>query len=109
MVVSNTHFDTTRANVEFAGGKAIDLPTAAALEPANNFAFKGNFDLDALERTLRREAGRVACVIATITNNSGGGQPASMANLTAASELTRSFEVPFYLDACRFAENAYFI
>ncbi len=109
VVISNTHFDTTRANVEFLGGRAIDLPTPEALRPATEHPFKGNFDLEALERTLGEESGRVACVIATITNNSGGGQPASLANLRAASELSRRCGVPFYLDACRFAENSYFI
>ncbi len=109
VVLSNTHFDTTRANVEYLGGRAIDLPTPAALRPAEEHPFKGDFDLEALERLLGGGEGEVACVIATVTNNSGGGQPASMANLTAASELCRRHRVPFYLDACRFAENAFFI
>ncbi len=109
VVISNTHFDTTRANVEFAGGRALDLPTSEALNPSEEHPFKGNFDLPALEQALDAEAGRVACVIATITNNSGGGQPASMENLRAVQALCRRSGVPFYLDACRFAENAYFI
>ena len=109
VVVSNTHFDTTRANVEFQGGRAIDIPVPEALTPSAIHPFKGNIDLEALENVLEREAGRVACVIATVTNNSGGGQPASMENLRAASKTTREHGVPFYLDACRFAENAYFI
>ena len=109
LVVSNTHFDTTRANVEHLGGTAVDIPTPEALVPSKEHPFKGNIDLAALERLLGGERGEVACVIVTITNNSGGGQPASMANLRSASALCRRYAVPFYLDACRFAENAYFI
>ncbi|MCP3978390.1 MAG: tryptophanase [bacterium] len=108
-VISNTHFDTTRANVERLGGTAVDLPVPEALQPANEFPFKGNIDLAALEQRLSAAGADIACVIVTVTNNSGGGQPASMANLRAAGELTRAHGVPFYLDACRFAENAYFI
>jgi len=109
IVASNTSFDTTRANIEYLGGRAIDIPTPEALKPGQIAPFKGNIDLDALLNLLEREAGRVACVILTITNNSGGGQPASMANIRGASQLCREHRVPFYLDACRFAENAYFI
>jgi tryptophanase len=108
-VVSNTHFDTTRANVEALGGKAVDIPTPEALHPSEPAPFKGNIDLDALGPLLEGSQGEVVCVIFTVTNNSGGGQPASMANLRAASELCHKRGVPFYLDACRFAENAYFI
>jgi tryptophanase len=109
VVVSNTHFDTTRANVEYLGGRAIDIPVPAALRPADEHPFKGDIDLIALEELLDDTDKDVACVIVTITNNSGGGQPASMANLRSASALCRARGVPFYLDACRFAENAYFI
>jgi tryptophanase len=109
VVVSNTFFDTTRANAEQQGARALDVPIREALEPAREHPFKGNFDLDVLEHVLAGKEGEVACVIATITNNSGGGQPASMENLRRASELTRARGLPFYLDACRFAENAYFI
>jgi tryptophanase len=109
VVVSNTHFDTTRANVEFLGGQAIDIPIREALVPAEEHPFKGNIDLEALEKVLNDPSNDVACVIHTITNNSGGGQPASLANIRAASEQCRSCGIPFYLDACRFAENAYFI
>ncbi len=109
VVVSNTHFDTTRANVEYLGGRALDIPVPEALRPYEEHPFKGDIDLDALCRVLSNAASDVACVIHTITNNSGGGQPASMANIRAASEICRSHEVPFYLDACRFAENSYFI
>jgi tryptophanase len=109
VVVSNTHFDTTRANVEYLGGRAIDVPIPEVFQPSEPHPFKGNIDLAALERLLGGEEGELACVIATVTNNSGGGQPASMANLRAASERCRARGVPFYLDACRFAENAFFI
>ncbi len=109
IVISNTHFDTTRANIEFLGGQAIDLPIREALEPDSLHPFKGNIDLERLEAALGQDGHRVACVIATVTNNSGGGQPASLENLRSASEISRSFKVPFYLDSCRFAENAYFI
>jgi tryptophanase len=109
MVVSNTHFDTTRANVEFLGGRPVDIPTPEALTPDEVYPFKGNIDLGALERILADSRDEVACVIHTITNNSGGGQPASMANIRSASEICRSKGLPFFLDACRFAENSYFI
>ncbi len=109
LVVSNTHFDTTRANVESLGGRAVDCPIPEALQPAVEHPFKGNIDLQALERLLGGAEGPVACVIFTITNNAWGGQPASLENLRAASALCRRHGVPFYLDACRFAENAYFI
>ncbi|MDH3628349.1 MAG: tryptophanase [Acidobacteriota bacterium] len=109
VVVSNTLFDTTRANAEFQGARPIDIPIPEALIPAEEHPFKGNIDLDALQRILEDPSSDVACVIHTVTNNSGGGQPASLANIRAASTLCRTHEVPFYLDACRFAENAYFI
>jgi tryptophanase len=108
-VISNTHFDTTRANVEALGGTALDLPIPEAAFPDKEHPFKGNIHLQALERALGELVGKIACVIVTITNNSGGGQPVSLANLRAASELCKKHKVPFYLDACRFAENAYFI
>jgi tyrosine phenol-lyase len=109
IVISNTHFDTTRANVEFLGGRPVDIPTPEALTPDEIYPFKGNIDLGALERILADSREEVACVIHTITNNSGGGQPASMANIRAASEISRANGIPFFLDACRFAENSYFI
>ncbi len=109
IVVSNTHFDTTRANVEFLGGRPVDIPTPEALTPDEVYPFKGNIDLGALKRILADSRDEVACVIHTITNNSGGGQPASMANIRSASEICRASGVPFFLDACRFAENSYFI
>ena len=108
-VVSNTLFDTTRANVEFLGGIGVDIPVPEALDPQHEAPFKGNIDLERLESVLAEGGEKVACVIVTVTNNSGGGQPVSLANLRAASRLCRDAGVPFYLDACRFAENAYFI
>jgi tryptophanase len=108
--VSNTHFDTTRANVELLGAEARDLPCAEfgdldSLEP-----FKGNIDLGLLEQLLTGpEADRVGMVLVTITNNGGGGQPVSMANLAAASRLARAHGVPIFLDAARFAENAWLV
>ncbi|MDQ1348670.1 MAG: tyrosine phenol-lyase [Acidobacteriota bacterium] len=108
-VPNNTHFDTTRANIEAAGATAIDLPCRESRQLGEFHSFKGNIDLDALEALLDHPPGRVPVVFVTITNNGGGGQPVSMANLRAASGICRARGVPFYLDACRFAENAYFI
>jgi len=109
VVPNNTHFDTTRANIEFTGATALDLPCAEAADLAAPGPFKGNIDLEGLERVLEDESKNVPLAMITVTNNSGGGQPVSMANIRAASELCRAHGVPFYLDACRFAENAYFI
>jgi len=109
VVPANTHFDTTRANVEASGAVALDLPTPDALQPALERPFKGDIDLDRLEELLMRDAARVPFVVMTVTNNSGGGQPVSMANIRAASDLCHRHGVPLYLDACRFAENAWFI
>jgi tryptophanase len=110
VVPSNTHFDTTRANVELVGAEAVDLPVAEARRPADPSPFKGNMDVDAL-RALLREHGseRVPLVMMTITNNAGGGQPASLENLRRVRAVCDEFHVPLYLDACRFAENAWLI
>ncbi len=109
VVLNNTHFDTTRANVEQVGARAVDLPHAASLDPRDPHPFKGDIDLDALRATLDREGDRVAMVMLTLTNNAAGGQPVSMANVEAVSGLCRDRGVPFFLDAARFAENAWFI
>jgi tryptophanase len=109
IVPNNTHFDTTRANLEADGVTALDLRCPEATQPALIAPFKGNIDLAALERCLTRHAGRVPFAMITITNNSGGGQPVSLANIRAASALCKKHGVPLILDACRFAENAWFI
>jgi tryptophanase len=109
VIPNNTHFDTTRANVEFTGAEALDLPIAAALEPGAPHPFKGDIDLARLDALLTERAGQVPVVFVTVTNNSGGGQPVSLANLRTAREITRAHGVPLFLDACRFAENAWFI
>ena len=110
VVPNNTHFDTTRANIEFTGAKALDLPLPEAGDTQARIPFKGNMDVAALEKLIETEgAGRIPLVMLTVTNNSGGGQPVSMANIEAVREVATRHGIPLYLDACRFAENAYFI
>jgi tryptophanase len=104
-IPNNTHFDTTRANVEFTGAEALDLPIPEALVPSSRHPFKGNMDVEALRRVLAERD--VPVVFMTLTNNSGGGQPVSMENLRAVREACS--DVPLFLDACRFAENAWFV
>ncbi len=110
VVPNNTHFDTTRANVEFTGAEAADLPIAEGREPQTIHPFKGNMDSEALEALItERGPGAIPVVFVTVTNNSGGGQPVSMANLRAVRAVCDRYGLPLFLDACRFAENAWFI
>ena len=110
VVPNNTHFDTTRANVEYQGAEARDLVIPEGLNPSTVLPFKGNMDIGRLRATIEEVgADRVPLVMVTVTNNSGGGQPVSMANLREVRAVCDEFDVPLYLDACRFAENAWFI
>ncbi|HEX6309543.1 MAG TPA: tryptophanase [Longimicrobiales bacterium] len=110
VVPNNTHFDTTRANVEAVGARAIDLPCVESRDTQSPFPFKGNMDVAALEELIRDVgAERVPLCMITLTNNSGGGQPAAMENIRAVRDVCRHHGIPFYIDACRFAENAYLI
>jgi len=110
IVPNNTHFDTTRANCEFAGAEALDLPIPEAKEPSRLHPFKGNMDTARLAETIARHgAKKIPLVMLTLTNNSGGGQPVSMENIRAVKDLCRKHGILLYIDACRFAENAYFI
>ncbi len=108
--ISNTHFDTTRANVEFSGAEAIDCLTEAGRNPSTEHPFKGNLDIPTLVNIIKeRGAENIGAVILTVTNNSGGGQPVSMSNTKEVSEICKKYGILFVLDACRIAENAYFI
>lgn len=109
-IPNNTHFDTTRANVEFTGAEAHDFPTSEGKQPALVADFKGNIDLVALENFIRSKGpASIPLCMLTVTNNSGGGQPVSMENIRKTSRLLRKYRIPLFLDACRFAENAFFI
>jgi tyrosine phenol-lyase len=110
LVPNNSHFDTTRANVEFSGAEAVDLPTREGRDPDLIADFKGNMDLEALAQFIQSTGpGNIPLCMMTVTNNSGGGQPVSMKNVRETSALCHRHGIPFFLDACRFAENAWFI
>jgi tryptophanase len=109
VVPNNNHFDTTRANIEFEQAEARDLVIPEGRVPQLVHPFKGNIDLAALEQALERDGSRIPLVMVTVTNNAGGGQPVSLENLRGVRALCDRYHKPFFLDACRFAENAYFI
>lgn len=107
---NNTHFDTTRANIEFSGAEAFDLLNPAGKDPSAIADFKGNMDVEALDRFIREKGpSNVPLVMLTVTNNAGGGQPVSMLNIRQTKEVAAKYGIPLFLDACRFAENAFFI
>ena len=110
VIPNNNHFDTTRANIEFQGAEAVDLVISEGLDPQNPYPFKGNMDINKLEKIIQEKGieNFPLCML-TITNNSGGGQPVSMKNIKEVKMVLDQYEIPLYLDAARFAENAYFI
>ncbi|MCI4445103.1 MAG: tryptophanase, partial [Candidatus Aminicenantes bacterium] len=109
-VPNNIHFDTTRANVEIRGAQPVDLVIEEAYNPDSEFPFKGNMDVDRLRKFIEKKGKeRIPLVMLTITNNSGGGQPVSIKNIKEVSQVCKLHGIPLYFDACRFAENAYFI
>jgi len=110
VVPSNSHFDTTRANIEAQGSEALDLLVDEGNDPLSTHPFKGNLDINKLEKTINDiGVDKIPLIMITITNNAGGGQPVSMANIKLVSDVSKKYGIPFYIDACRFAENAYFI
>jgi len=109
-VPNNTHFDTTRANIEYSGAEAIDLVIDEGKDPDSLHPFKGNMDIEKLEKFIKeRGPENIPIGMMTVTNNAGGGQPVSMENLRAVKNVLKKYNIPFFLDACRFAENSYFI
>ncbi len=109
-ILNNTHFDTTRANVEFTGAEAVDLLNEVGKHPEIKADFKGNMDIEALEACIKKTGvENIPLVMITVTNNSGGGQPVSMQNIRETKEVCKKYGIPLFIDACRFAENAYFI
>src|SRR5437763_17180626 len=110
VIPSNNHFDTTRGNIEHSGAQAVDLVIDEALQPTNRHPFKGNLDPRKLEALIKRVgAEHIPLCMVTVTDNSGGGQPVSLANLEEVKAVCRRHGIPMFLDACRFAENAYLI
>ncbi len=109
-VPNNTHFDTTRGNIDFVGGNPVDLPCKESQDLDSDFPFKGNMDTEALEKFIAEHGPEnIPVIMVTVTNNSGGGQPVSMANIREISRIAKAAGIPFYIDACRFAENSHFI
>ena len=110
VVPNNSHFDTTRANIEFVGAKAVNLLTDEGLDPSTIAPFKGNMDIEKLEKCIIEHGCKnIPFAMITITNNTGGGQPVSMANIRATKKVLNRYNIPLVIDACRFAENSYFI
>jgi|TARA_B100000959_G_scaffold13188_1_gene13017 tryptophanase len=109
VVPSNSHFDTTRANIEFQGANAINLIPNKYNDTQSIYPFKGNMDIDQLKKIVKNKSNNIPIIMMTITNNTGGGQPVSLSNIREVSKIAKKYNIPFYIDACRFAENAYFI
>lgn len=109
IIPNNTHFDTTRANIEYTGAKALDLMINEGKIPSLVHPFKGNMDIEKLSNLVEAEKDKIPAIMVTITNNASGGQPVSMANIKAISKIAKKYKIPFFIDACRFAENAFFI